>query len=95
VEVNVGRWPYVHRKLSLDLRQTSNELPMRRQGAICKANTMYFRLYKDAAGYWRWTLYASNGRKIADSGEGYVNKSDCQAGIDLVKSTSAFTPVRE
>jgi uncharacterized protein YegP (UPF0339 family) len=56
---------------------------------------MYFKLYKDASGYWRWTLYAANGKKIADSGEGYANKSDCQAGIDLVKSTNAATPVRE
>jgi uncharacterized protein YegP (UPF0339 family) len=56
---------------------------------------MYFKLYKDASGYWRWTLYAANGKKIADSGEGYANKSDCLAGIDLVKSTNAATPVRE
>jgi uncharacterized protein YegP (UPF0339 family) len=56
---------------------------------------MYFKLYKDTAGYWRWTLYASNGKKIADSGEGYNNKSDAQNGIDLVKSTNSATPVRE
>ena len=28
---------------------------------------MYYKLYKDAAGYWRWTLYAANGNKIANS----------------------------
>ena len=56
---------------------------------------MYFRLYKDTSGHWRWTLYSSNGNKIADSGEGYVNKSDAENGIRLVKSTSAATPVRE
>lgn len=56
---------------------------------------MQFRLYKDTAGFWRWTLYAVNGCKIADSSEGYVNKSDCQAGMNLVKSTSAYTPVQE
>ena len=27
---------------------------------------MYFKLYKDTAGYWRWTFYAVNGRKLAD-----------------------------
>lgn len=57
--------------------------------------TMYFKLYKDTAGYWRWTLYSSNGNKIADSGEGYTNKSGAESGINLVKSTSSSTPVRE
>ena len=56
---------------------------------------MHFKLYKDASGHWRWTLYASNGNKIADSGEGYVNKADAENGIHLVKSASAATPVRE
>lgn len=32
---------------------------------------MHFKLYKDTAGYWRWTLYSSNSKKIADSGESY------------------------
>ena len=44
---------------------------------------MWYHLYKDTAGYWRWRLYAANNRKIADSGEGYWNKADCQHGIDL------------
>jgi uncharacterized protein len=56
---------------------------------------MYFTLFRDAADEWRWTLHASNHRKIADSGEGYVNKADAVAGIDLVKSASAATPVQE
>lgn len=56
---------------------------------------MYFRLYKDNAGQWRWTLLSSNHKKIADSGEGYINKTDAQAGINLVKSTNSATPVIE
>lgn len=56
---------------------------------------MYFVLYKDVAGYWRWTLYASNHKKVADSGEGYWNKTDAVHGIDLVKSTNSATPVIE
>lgn len=56
---------------------------------------MYFKIYRDTASYWRWTLYSGNNRKIADSGEGYQNKSDCLGGIDLVKSTNAATPVYE
>ncbi|WP_081431712.1 YegP family protein [Nitrobacter winogradskyi] len=56
---------------------------------------MFFHLDKDIAGQWRWTLYATNHRKIADSGEGYWNKSDCLHGIDLVKGTNYATPVRK
>lgn len=54
---------------------------------------MYY-LYKDAAGQWRWTLYAANNRKIANSGEGYFNKVDCIAAINLVKGSSS-TPIKE
>lgn len=55
---------------------------------------MYFRLYTDVSGQWRWTLFASNGNKIANCGEGYVNKADCKHGIALVKGSST-APVME
>ena len=55
---------------------------------------MFFWIYKDAANYWRWTLYAANNRKIADGSEGYFNRADCEAGVSLVKGTTALTPVR-
>jgi len=54
---------------------------------------MKFQRYKDRAGEYRWRLKATNGEIIADSGEGYVNASDCDHAIRLVKSTSAATPV--
>lgn len=56
---------------------------------------MYFVLYRDVSLQWRWTLYAVNHRKIADSAESYFNKSDAVNGINLVKSTNAGTPVVE
>jgi uncharacterized protein len=56
---------------------------------------MYFYLYKDRANQWRWTLYAANNKKIADSAEAYHNKQDAQHGISLVQSTNVWTPVRE
>jgi uncharacterized protein len=43
---------------------------------------------------WRWRLKAENGNTIADSGEGYINKSDCLHGIELVKS-SATAPIQQ
>ena len=47
-----------------------------------------FVMYKDAKGEWRWTLYATNAKKIADSAEGYVRKADCVHGARLVASIS-------
>tara|TARA_R110000824_G_scaffold401715_2_gene614089 strand:- start:89331 stop:89519 length:189 start_codon:yes stop_codon:yes gene_type:complete len=56
--------------------------------------TMYYEMYKDVSGYWRWRLIAANGRIVADSGEGYHNRADCLHGISLVKS-AYNAPVRE
>lgn len=56
---------------------------------------MTYVIYKDAAGEYRWHLEAANGKKIANSGEGYKNKGDCQHAIDLVKNSSAATVVEK
>jgi uncharacterized protein len=55
---------------------------------------MHYKLYKDVSGYWRWRYVASNGRTIADSGEGYVNRADAMNGINLMKA-STYSPVYE
>jgi uncharacterized protein YegP (UPF0339 family) len=55
---------------------------------------MYFHLYVDVNRQYRWTLYAANNRKIANSGEGYYNRADCIAAINLVKG-SGPAPIRE
>jgi uncharacterized protein YegP (UPF0339 family) len=34
-------------------------------------------IYKDGADKWRWRAIAINGRIVAASCQGYVNKSDC------------------
>ena len=54
---------------------------------------MKFHIYKDDKGEWRWRLKATNGKILADSGEGYSTKQACKVGINLVKSTTASTPV--
>lgn len=46
---------------------------------------MRFELYRDAAGEWRWRLRVQNGNIIAESGEGYVHRQDCEHAIDLVR----------
>lgn len=53
---------------------------------------MYYYVYTDQQGQWRWTLYAANHRKIANSGEGYFNKQDCLNGLQLT-ATSGQAPV--
>ncbi|MBV2359445.1 DUF1508 domain-containing protein [Thalassococcus sp. CAU 1522] len=47
---------------------------------------MYFVLFLDTRGQWRWTLKASNHEPIAMSSESYVRKADAQYSISLVKS---------
>ncbi len=54
----------------------------------------YYEVYRDRSFQWRWRYVAANGRIIADSSEGYVNKTDCQRGIALVKASSS-APVYE
>lgn len=49
---------------------------------------MSYHLYVDARREWRWRLKATNGRTIADSGEGYINKQDCINAIYLVKGST-------
>ena len=54
-----------------------------------------FEIYKDKSKQFRWRLRASNGKIIADSGESYVAKADCQHGIELVKSDAAGAEVKD
>jgi uncharacterized protein YegP (UPF0339 family) len=55
----------------------------------------WLRVYEDKPGEWRWTFIAGNGRKIADSGEGYHNKADCLKAIALLRNHVASAPIRE
>ena len=50
---------------------------------------MYFRIYKDNAGEWRWTLKAANHETVAVSSEGYTTQHACEHSINLVKSAHA------
>jgi uncharacterized protein len=48
---------------------------------------MTYVVYKDANGQFRWRLRGDNYKIVANSGEGYHHKSDCLAGIELVKNS--------
>lgn len=56
---------------------------------------MTYVYYKDHKGEWRWRLVASNGRIIADSGEGYSSESECLDDIDRVKHSTNATVVQK
>lgn len=55
----------------------------------------HFEVYLDRVGSYRWRFRASNGRIIADSGEGYTTRFACEQGIKLVQqhSPSARTQI--
>ena len=55
--------------------------------------TGYYDLYRDSRLQWRWRYIASNGRIIADSAEGYVNRADAERGIAIMKA-SYTSPTR-
>ncbi len=50
---------------------------------------MYFILYKDTQGLWRWNYNSTNHKVIASSSESYHNKQDAIASIGLVRSGAA------
>jgi uncharacterized protein YegP (UPF0339 family)/sugar lactone lactonase YvrE len=56
-----------------------------------------FEIYKDQDNPqdFRWRLRANNGEIIADSGEGYNDRDDCEHGIDLVKSQAPTAQVQD
>lgn len=54
---------------------------------------MKFEVYKDRAGEWRWRFVTTFGRTIADSGEGYANRSDCENGILLIQIHAPSAPI--
>ena len=37
----------------------------------------HIRFYRDKKKEWRWSVTASNGKKLADSGEGYKRFGSC------------------
>lgn len=44
-----------------------------------------FKVYADRAGFHRWTLYAGNGLKVADSGESYSSAAAARSAAQRVK----------
>jgi uncharacterized protein len=47
-----------------------------------------FQIYADSAGKYRWRLKASNGEKIASSGESFASKESAKRAAETVKATA-------
>jgi len=48
--------------------------------------TPKLQVYRDGRREWRWRLRASNGRIMADSGEGYRRRASIYEAVRRVKS---------
>lgn len=49
---------------------------------------MYFEIYKDVRGNFRWHFKASNGKIITDSAEGYTSEQNALNGINIIKENA-------
>jgi len=47
-----------------------------------------FEVFADASGSYRWRLLASNGEKIATSGESFASRENAVRAAKTVKSTA-------
>jgi hypothetical protein len=48
-----------------------------------------FEVYKDNARLFRWRLRVNDNRIIAESSEGYFNRSDCENAVILVRNEAS------
>jgi uncharacterized protein len=58
-----------------------------------KYQDITFLVYKDKAGEFRWKLRGRNWEPLADSGEGYKNKSDCMSAIKIIQRDAADSSI--
>ena len=54
---------------------------------------MTFHMYLDHQGFWRWHLRGPQKELLAESGDAYVHRADCETSISLLKTVAAGTPV--
>jgi len=62
---------------------------------VLEVGTPHFDLYKDKSGEYRWRMVSSNGRVVADSGEGYSSKDGARRAIENVQSDVSGASVTE
>ncbi|MGE0744627.1 MAG: hypothetical protein AB7K86_05240 [Rhodospirillales bacterium] len=55
---------------------------------------MWFEVYEEGAGAWRWRLWSDGGKSVAISAQSYEAKAACLYDIALTMSSSRAT-IRE
>ena len=60
------------------------------EGGALEPGGPAFEVYSDSSGEWRWRLVARNGEVIADSAEGYSDKSGVAEAVDRVRRVAFF-----
>lgn len=54
----------------------------------------WFEIYRGRDNRFRWRLRRANGLIVADSGQGYLRRDDCESDLAWVKAHAAELPVR-
>jgi uncharacterized protein YegP (UPF0339 family) len=54
-----------------------------------------FKIFRDVSGSYRWRLVASNGEKVATSGESFASRANARRAADAVKRLAGSAPVED
>ena len=54
-----------------------------------------FTVYRDQGGEFRWRLKSSNGRIVADSGEGYSTRSNAKQAAERARRSIASAQIED
>ena len=63
--------------------------------SVLEYGTPHFEVYEDSAGEWRWRMVASNGRIVADGGEGYSSRSAVRRAVSNVRDDAGDADVTD
>jgi uncharacterized protein YegP (UPF0339 family) len=53
-----------------------------------------FEIYVDKAGKYRWRLRRPDGQIVADSGQGYARRADCENDLRWIRQNAGTVPIR-
>lgn len=62
---------------------------------VMEVGTPHFDLFEDQSEEFRWRLVSSNGRIVADSGEGYSSKGGARRAIETVQGAAGTATVSD
>lgn len=75
-----------------DLQRTTDWVQVARDLGL-PARPGSFEIYVDTVGEFRWRLRRPDGEVVADSGEGYRARAECEADLQWLRANAAVVPV--